>query len=63
MLGHSVTRDAIILTHTMLIADSQFMAAVFDESGILPTDPGQLLYNSVPWSQTVSAAMSSRFTT
>lgn len=27
-------------------ADSQFMAAVFDESGILPTDPGQLRHLS-----------------
>ena len=44
MLSHSEMRDAVILTHVTLCcpADSQFMAAVFDESGILPTDPGQL---------------------
>ena len=29
-------------------ADSQFMAAVFEESGILPTDPGKAFFLARP---------------
>ena len=34
---------AIMIQSAECRADSQFMAAVFDESGILPTDPGKPL--------------------
>ncbi len=37
------------------------MAAVFDESGILPTDPGQLLY--IPYNGHIVSAAVSHVTT